>query len=110
MHLFQQPLPAAQNEFILYLLAGIVLGPAVEELFFRGLLFGYFRKFGFVPALIISTLLFVLPHITGGSFPITQITGGLLFAIAYEVEKNLIVPLVIHSLGNLAIFSLAFMV
>ena len=110
MHLFQQPLPAAQIELILYLLAAIVLGPAVEELFFRGLIFGYFRRFGFVPALILSTLLFVLAHITGTGIPITQITGGLLFAIAYEVEKNLIVPLVIHCLGNLAIYSLTFMI
>jgi membrane protease YdiL (CAAX protease family) len=109
MQLFQQPLPDNHKELIFYLFTGIILGPAAEELFFRGLLFGCFRKFGFIPALIISTLLFTLPHIAGSSLPITQITGGLLFAIAYEVEKNLIVPGVIHCLGNLAIFSLAFM-
>ena len=90
-----------------YFFAGIILGPLAEEFFFRGLLFGYFRKFGFLPALVISTLLFILAHISGGVFPITQIVGGLLFAVAYEVEKNLMVPIVIHCLGNLAIFSLA---
>jgi hypothetical protein len=32
---------------------------------------------------------------------------GILFAAAYEIEKNLIVPITIHCLGNLAIFSLS---
>ena len=98
------------NELFFYFFDGIMLGPLAEELFFRGLLFGYFRKFGFAPALIISTLIFIIPHISGSSIPITQIVGGLLFAAAYEVEKNLIVPIVIHCLGNLAIFTLAYTV
>jgi membrane protease YdiL (CAAX protease family) len=33
--------------------------------------------------------------------------GGILFAVSYEVEKNLLVPITIHSLGNLAIFTIA---
>jgi membrane protease YdiL (CAAX protease family) len=33
--------------------------------------------------------------------------GGIVFAIAYEKEKNLMVPITIHCLGNLAIFSLS---
>jgi hypothetical protein len=107
--LFQASLSSSPNELFLYFFVGIILGPLAEELFFRGLLFGYFRKFGFVPALIISTLLFILPHIIGSAIPITQMVGGLLFAVAYEVEKNLVVPVVIHCLGNLAIFSLSFM-
>ncbi len=93
-----------------YFFAGTILGPLAEEFFFRGLLFGYFRKFGFAAALIISTLLFILAHISGSVLPITQIVGGLLFASAYEVEKNLIVPIVIHCLGNLAIFSLSIII
>ena len=40
--------------------------------------------------------------------PLTQIVGGIVFAIAYEKEKNLMVPVTIHCLGNLAIFSLTF--
>jgi hypothetical protein len=34
----------------------------------------------------------------------TQIIGGVLFAVAYELEGSLFVPITIHALGNLAIF------
>ena len=108
MKLFSSPVYSGPIELFVYFFVGIILGPIAEEFFFRGLLFGYFRKFGFVPALIISTLIFILAHISGSALPITQLVGGLLFAVAYEIEKNLIVPVVIHCLGNLAIFSLAF--
>lgn len=109
-NLFQAPLFSSPDELFFYFLVGALFGPAAEELFFRGLLFGYFRKFGFAAALIVSTLLFILAHMAGGGIPITQIVGGILFAVAYELEKNLLVPIVIHCLGNLAIFSLAYMI
>ena len=35
-----------------------------------------------------------------------QMIGGILFAVAYEMEKNLLAPITIHILGNLAIFIL----
>jgi hypothetical protein len=38
---------------------------------------------------------------------VTQVVGGILFAAAYEIEKNLVVPITIHCLGNLAIFALS---
>jgi len=57
-------------------------------------------------AVTVSTLLFVLPHLTGAGFPVTQLAGGLVFALAYEKEDNLMVPITIHCLGNLAIFSI----
>jgi hypothetical protein len=41
-----------------------------------------------------------------GFIPITQLVGGIVFALAYEKEKNLMAPITIHCLGNLAIFSI----
>jgi hypothetical protein len=35
--------------------------------------------------------------------------GGLLFAIAYEVEGNLMTPIIIHALANLTIFTISLM-
>ena len=107
---FPPPAYSHLSELYAYFFVGGLLGPLAEEFFFRGLLFGYFRKFGFVTALILSTLLFILAHFSGSTLPITQLAGGLLFAVSYEVEKNLIVPIVIHCLGNLAIFSLSLLI
>jgi membrane protease YdiL (CAAX protease family) len=106
-NLFQVQLPAGIPERAMFFLMGAIIAPIAEEIFFRGILYGFFRKWGILTALILSTLFFVLPHTTGNSIPLTQLIGGILFAASYEREKNLLVPMTIHSLGNLAIFSLA---
>ena len=106
-NLFQVQLPAGIPELAMFFLMGAIIAPIAEEIFFRGILYGFFRKWGILTALILSTLFFVLPHTTGNSIPLTQLIGGILFAVSYEREKNLLVPMTIHSLGNLAIFSLA---
>ena len=107
--LFRMQLPTESSRLITFLLAGILIGPIAEEIFFRGILYGFFRRWGIPLAVILSTLLFVLPHSpsSGPAIPITQLIGGILFAVSYEIEKNLLVPITIHSLGNLAIFTLA---
>jgi len=107
--LFQASVPIAHGEFFLFIGVGAVIAPVAEEIFFRGILYGFFRQWGLTMALAISTVLFVIPHAAGGGLPVTQLVGGLLFAVAYEIEKNLIVPITIHSLGNLAIFCLSFL-
>jgi membrane protease YdiL (CAAX protease family) len=100
------PLPNSKALIFIYLLTGGVIGPVAEEIFFRGILYGYLRRWGIYTAVAISTLLFVLPHLGGGNLPVTQFVGGIVFALAYEKEKDLMVPITIHCLGNLAIFSM----
>ncbi len=109
LKLVHTPLPSAPWQIILFFLVGGVIGPVWEEIFFRGIIFGFFRKWGPYTAVLISTALFVLPHYDGSHIPFTQIVGGIVFAIAYEKEKNLIVPVTVHCLGNIAIFSLTFL-
>ncbi len=98
--LIRTPLPLKQVDMILFFVVGVLVAPIAEEVFFRGMLYGFFRRWGVFAALILSTFLFVLPHLG-----ITQIIGGILFAVAYEKEGSLIVPIIIHASGNLAIFS-----
>ncbi|MEN8246220.1 MAG: CPBP family intramembrane glutamic endopeptidase [Thermodesulfobacteriota bacterium] len=96
---------AAKRGMWLLLLVGGVVSPITEEIVFRGVLYGYLRRWGILAAIIGSTVAFVLAHAIQGAFPLTQVVGGIVFAVAYEKEKNLMVPMVIHMLGNLAIFS-----
>ncbi len=105
--LFQMQLPAKNRNIFAFFLIGAFFGPLAEEIFFRGILYGFFRRWGIPAAVILSTLLFVLSHTSGPAIPVTQLIGGILFAVAYEIEKNLLVPIIIHVLGNLAIFTLA---
>ncbi len=99
--------PSSWQHIVFFLLLGGVIGPIAEEIFFRGVIYGFFRQWGAVIAIIFSTLIFVFTHPIGGSIPVTQLVGGIVFAIAYEKEQNLMVPITIHCLGNLAIFSLS---
>lgn len=77
-----------------------ILSPLAEELFFRGVVFRYFRRFSFVTALIISTLFFSLFHCTSTGLPLLPLVGGFLLAIVYDREKTLASPVLVHSLGN----------
>ncbi len=106
-HLFKTRLPSSTIEIVFFFFAGGLIAPIAEEIFFRGILFGFFRKNGAIFAAIISTLIFVSLHSIGGAVPVVQTVGGLLFVLSYELEKSLFTPIVIHTLGNLAIFTIS---
>lgn len=99
-------LPREPGVRMLFFVAGGFIAPVAEELFFRGIIYGFLRRWGIIFALIGSTVLFVLLHSTDG-LPVAQAVGGVVFVLAYEVEKNLMVPITIHILGNLSIFLLS---
>jgi membrane protease YdiL (CAAX protease family) len=105
--LIRTPLPSRQTDILLFFAVGAIIAPIAEETFFRGILYGFFRRWGVFVALVLSTLLFVLPHLASSRLPITQMIGGALFAAAYEMEGRLMVPIMIHAFGNMAIFSLS---
>jgi membrane protease YdiL (CAAX protease family) len=106
LNLIRSPLPeGARNQALFFLVGGIV-APVAEEIVFRGLIFGYLRRWGLPAAVLISTALFAAIH-PGPAIPVTQIVGGAVFAVAYHTGKSLVVPIVIHVLGNLAIFTLS---
>jgi membrane protease YdiL (CAAX protease family) len=104
--LIQSRIPVKPVQIALLFCIGGIIGPVAEEIFFRGILYSFFRRWGIFTALLISTLVFVMIHPVRGP-AVTQAIGGILFGIAFEVEKNLMVPITIHALGNMAIFSLS---
>lgn len=99
-------LPSGDMNLIGFFFVGGLISPIAEEMFFRGVVFGFMRRWGFWLAMIVSTGVFVLPHLSGVGVPLTQVVGGIVFAVAYEKTGNLISAITIHVLGNLAIFSL----
>ena len=107
--LIQIRLPMKGVDVLTFFIVGGIVGPVAEEVFFRGMLYGFFRRWGVVLALLVSTLIFVLFHPINHGFPVPQVVGGIVFAVAYELEGSLMVPITIHVLGNLAIFSLSFL-
>ena len=105
--LIKTRLPTETADLVIFFIVGGIIGPVAEEVFFRGTLYGFLRRWGMIVALILSTLIFVLCHPISHGIPLTRLVGGLLFAVAYEIGGSLMVPITIHALGNLAIFTLS---
>jgi len=103
-------LPAGPKDLLLFFLVGGIVAPMAEEIFFRGILYGFFRRWGILIAMVLSTGIFLLAHSAKGAVPVTQLAGGILFAAAYEVEGSLMVPIVIHILGNMGIFAVSLVI
>ena len=105
MRLIHVRLPSKIDEVLLFFLVGGLVGPIAEEVFFRGVIYGFFRRWGVLIAVVLSSALFVLAHLPG--IPVTQLIGAVIFALAYEKAGSLTAPITIHVLGNSAIFALS---
>lgn len=96
------------NAFIMVIQA-VILAPLVEELLFRGLLYGSLREYSKILAFAVSSLVFGFIHIYNGLFAgdISQLLylisyGGMGFIFAYTYEKNgnIAAPILLHMLNN----------
>ena len=93
-------------QFVLLLILGGLLAPLGEELLFRGILFGWLRRWGFVLAAIISAAVFGTAHGFNVVFP-AAIVLGLLNAYVYEKSGSIWPSVVAHATNNVFIFVLA---
>ena len=79
-----------------------VLGPTCEETVYRGLVFGSADQvYGFVPALMISTVLFAAGHGTLLQAALA-VPAGLILGLIRKREGNLLAPAVFHAALNAA--------
>jgi membrane protease YdiL (CAAX protease family) len=81
-----------------YLVVAVVLGPAAEELIFRGVLFRHWRgRLGARMALLLSSVLFGALHV---NHILVSCIQGALFALLYARAGTLWAPLLAHSAQN----------
>jgi len=99
--------------FFLYMIpvSLLFIGPG-EELVFRGVVQGLFRKaYGVGPAVLVTSVLFGVAHYLAlvGQGRVTYIaiaTGlGLVLGAVYERSGNVVVPAVIHGVWNAMLFA-----
>lgn len=86
--------------------AGIILAPITEEIFFRGFIFRAMalRK-GYVKGVVYSSLVFGLVHLNLEAFlPIS--IGAAILAVGYKRSGDLWVPIIAHALNNFVAFLL----
>ena len=104
-----------QEQPLLIAVFACIIGPLVEELFFRQILLRYLRKsLATWMSVFLVGLAFALTHMHSLSLSewvgaVGYLGGGLVFSIIYVKEKeNVYYPLLVHMLGNsLALIILA---
>jgi membrane protease YdiL (CAAX protease family) len=85
---------------IVFGVVAIGLAPVAEEILFRGLLYGTAQQFGFQRAGLWGTsLLFALTHMNAVTF-IPLLVFAVILAFLYENTRNLLAPILTHSLFN----------
>lgn len=94
---------AAVIYIISYMISLSVIGPLVEELLFRGLLYSWLRRnTGAIVAIFISSILFALGHGWGIKTVINFILG-VFCAFLYERTRSLSISYWVHSTYNLVV-------
>jgi membrane protease YdiL (CAAX protease family) len=85
---------------VLFLLQAVVISPLIEELFFRGFLYSFLKRFTSVwGALILSAGVFAFAHANLGS--VVQLwVLGIVLGVAYEHTGSLLLPMAIHGCFN----------
>ncbi|WP_304948356.1 CPBP family intramembrane glutamic endopeptidase [Streptococcus sinensis] len=99
-----------KNPFLI-LVIGCLIGPIVEEFFFRRFFLGTFlEKFSNWIGIILTTVLFATLHMHGWALSewvtaISYIAGGFLFSLLYlKKDKNIWYPIVLHCCNNIIAF------
>lgn len=81
------------------LIFSVILGPIVEEILFRGILFNRLNiKLPMTIAILLSSLLFSLLHPNAAI--LSSFIFGITMCIIYLLTENILVPITIHMLNN----------
>jgi membrane protease YdiL (CAAX protease family) len=83
-----------------FLFGAVIISPLIEELFFRGFLYSFLKRFTSTwPAIILSAGVFAFAHANLGSVVQLWLLGVVL-GVAYEHTGSLLLPIAIHSCFN----------
>jgi len=92
--------PRSSLEVAWLLVLLCVLVPIGEEVFFRGFIYNTLRRWGWVWAVILSSVLFAAVHLQVVHFlPILLL--GVVLAVLYQRTGSLVASMVVHGVNNL---------
>jgi membrane protease YdiL (CAAX protease family) len=88
------------SEIFLFMLQAVLISPLIEELFFRGFLFSFLKRFTATWfALVLSAGVFAFAHANLGS--VLQLwLLGIVLGLAYENTGSLLLPIGVHGCFN----------
>jgi len=88
------------NEIMIFILNAVLIVPLIEELFFRGFLYAFMKRFTSTwTAIVLSAGVFAFAHVNiGSALPLWLL--GIVLAAAYEHTGSLLLPMGIHGCFN----------
>jgi len=88
------------DQIIVFILNAVLIVPLIEELFFRGFLYAFLKRFTSTwGAIILSAGVFAFAHVNlGSALPLWVL--GIVLAAAYEHTGSLLLPMGIHGCFN----------
>jgi CAAX protease family protein len=93
----------SQGVLVASLLGTVVFAPVLEEIVFRGLLYGTLRRWvGWPAAAVLSAAVFAAAHGYGVAGFGSVFSSGVLWAIAYEKTRSLLPGMVAHAANNVS--------
>lgn len=107
---YRVPLQSPDNYFGLSLLLYPTVVPLTEELLFRRCIYRYLRlHLDVVSALCITSILFLAVHnLFSVAVVVIMFICSVIITLTYEINGNLIIPVIVHSLSNLSILLLKY--
>ena len=85
------------------LLGTVVFAPLLEEIVFRGLLYGTLRRFmGWPVAAVLSAAVFAAAHGYGVAGFGSVFASGIMWAVAYEKTRSLLPGMIAHAANNVS--------
>ena len=95
---------ASVEGFLFFVLIAGVVGPIVEELIFRGLLYhAWEAQWGWFVSMLATSTVFALYH----PVPFAAFTGSVILVAVLRRTGSLWAPIVVHAAGNIALWPLA---
>ncbi|WP_216831741.1 CPBP family intramembrane glutamic endopeptidase [Alkalihalobacterium elongatum] len=86
--------------FPLFIIVMAVIGPILEEIIFRKVIFGsLYKKFNFIIAALISSLIFAVVH-ADLDYLLVYTALAFVFAYLYVKTKRILVPIIAHVAMN----------
>lgn len=84
----------------LLIVAAVIIAPLVEEMMFRGFIYGVVKRFtdGFFAAVCSAMLFAVVHYHVGSMFPLMLL--ALILCAVYEMTGSLLVPMIMHGFFN----------
>ena len=97
--------PSYSGNTVAAFIASAICSPVLEELLFRGLLYGRMRRFGwkFASSAIVTGLIFASLH-SNIMQAVYAFLIGTLFCYVFEKSKSIVAPVVMHLSANIFAF------